>query len=283
MTTEHHATGPSTSVPEQTGSDDVDQPHHLAAAVEAVLHVHLTDHLDKIKHLVRSSRSEVGQDRDTALPAWLRPTVGEPRWPVLLAVIVAIGLQLAVPKHMAVQPTWLLPGVEAAFLLVLTVANPHRIDVEHRWLRALGLTLVAVASVANVYSASELIAGLLAGREGQQAGPLLVVSAAIWLTNVIVFALWYWEFDRGGPAARANARLQRPDFLFPQMADPQAHGHWEPQFLDYLYLAFTNATAFSPTDTLPLSRWAKTLMMAQSAVSLATVAIVLSRAVSLFR
>lgn len=102
-------------------------------------------------------------------------------------------------------------------------------------------------------------------------------------TNVIAFALWYWECDRGGPIARAAGRRPRLDFRFPQMEDPDGHLDWEPHFLDYFYLSFTNATAFSPTDVMPMSRWAKMLMLSQSAVSLVTLAVVISRAVSLFK
>ena len=104
------------------------------------------------------------------------------------------------------------------------------------------------------------------------------------LHNVVVFALWYWELDRGGPVARAQATSQYPDFVFPQMLTPElAPTHWESAFVDYLYLSFTNATAFSPTDVLPLSRWAKLTMMVQSAVSLATVALVIARAVNILQ
>ncbi len=111
--------------------------------------------------------------------------------------------------------------------------------------------------------------------------PLLMWGSTVWLTNVIVFALGYWELDRGGPAARAMARKTHPDFLFSQMTVPELiHKDWEPGFVDYLYLSFTNATAFSPTDTLPLSRWAKLLMMAESLVSLITVALIVARAVN---
>jgi uncharacterized membrane protein len=113
---------------------------------------------------------------------------------------------------------------------------------------------------------------------------MTAVGAAVWLTNIIVFALWYWEFDRGGPVARAQGTKPHPYFLFPQMESPHlAHEHWEPAFADYLYLAFTNATAFSPTDAMPLSRWSKMAMLTQSAVSLVTVALVISRAVGLFK
>ena len=121
-------------------------------------------------------------------------------------------------------------------------------------------------------------------RSARTPGPLLASGAAIWLTNVIAFALWYWEFDRGGPVARAHGRTAVPDFQFVQMQSPElAPPDWEPEFVDYLYLSFTNATAFSPTDVMPLSRWAKMVMLVQSAVSLVTVALIISRAVSLFK
>jgi uncharacterized membrane protein len=122
------------------------------------------------------------------------------------------------------------------------------------------------------------------GSEDMTAGPLLITGGIIWLTNVIIFGLWYWEFDRGGPVARTNATHQYPDLMFPQMTAPQlAPPDWEPMFADYLYLAFTNATAFSPTDVMPLSRWAKGAMLLQSAVSIVTVALVVARAVNILR
>jgi len=169
-------------------------------------------------------------------------------------------------------------------MILLTVANPRRISVSHKWVRPVSLLLVALATLANVYSAGQLVWRLVHGHEGESAGPLLLIGGAVWLTNVIIFALWYWEFDRGGPAARAQATKVYPDFQFPQMATPdQTHPDWEPTFIDYLYLSFTNATAFSPTDTLPMTRWAKLLMLVQSCVSLATVALVIARAVNVFK
>jgi len=148
----------------------------------------------------------------------------------------------------------------------------------------LGLTLAAILSVANAYSVARLILGLVRGTEGNAPGPLLVTAGAIWLTNVIAFALWYWEFDRGGPVARANAIRPYLDLLFAQMTSPNlAPPHWEPAFSDYLYLSFTNATAFSPTDVMPLSRWAKMAMTAQAAVSILTVVLVVARAVNILK
>jgi hypothetical protein len=214
------------------------------------------------------------------LPAWLRRTRGEHRWPAALAVLVLIVLQLVLPQRLAFQPRWLLPVIESLLFVVLVIANPTRIDRESRLLRMLGLALVAVVSVATAWSAALLVGELIGGRDwnGIQ---LLKYGAAIWLTNVLTFALWYWELDRGGPAARANARQTRPDFLFTAMTVPELAGRdWEPTFVDYLYLSFTNATAFSPTDTMPLSSWAKLSMLVQAAVSLATFGLIVARAVN---
>ena len=129
------------------------------------------------------------------------------------------------------------------------------------------------------------VASSSAAVEGRSAaGPLFATGASIWATNVIAFALWYWEFDRGGPVHRAHATLRHPDLMFPQMVSPQlASPDWEPQFVDYLYLAFTNATAFSPTDVMPLARWAKLTMLAQAAVSLSVGALVIARAVNILK
>lgn len=126
--------------------------------------------------------------------------------------------------------------------------------------------------------------GLIDGTLSDDPARLLGSGAAIWLTNVVVFGLGYWEFDRGGPAARAYARKPLPDFLFVQMQNPElTDPDWEPQFMDYLYLSFTNATAFSPTDVMPMTRWAKAMMMAQSAISLVLAALVIARAVNVLR
>jgi uncharacterized membrane protein len=167
-------------------------------------------------------------------------------------------------------------------LVVLVATNPGHITADKRR-RMLSMALVVTISVANAISAGRLIARLLNAGE-QNAGPLLLIGGAIWLTNVIAFSLWYWELDRGGPVARAEATRPFPDFLFPQMQAPElAPPHWEPRYVDYVYVSFTNATAFSPTDVMPLSRWAKLLMLAQSAVSLATVALVIARAVNILQ
>jgi len=219
------------------------------------------------------------------VPAWRRPTEGEARWQVSLAVAAAVALQFPLPGRLVLlHPDWLLPALEGLLALALVTANPRRINRESRALRLLGLTLAALLSLANAFSVVQLIIGLVNGTMGNTAGPLLVTGGAIWLTNVIVWGLWYWEFDRGGPVARANADRMYPDFQFAQMATPQlAPPDWEPAFADYLYLSFTNAAAFSPTDVLPLSRWSKMAMTAQAAVSILTIALVVARAVNILK
>ena len=221
----------------------------------------------------------------SVVPAWQRPTEGEARWQVALAVAVAVALEYPLPgKLVLVHPDWLLPTLQGLLLIVLVAANPHRINTQSRVIRMLGLILAALLSLTNAYSLARLAIYLVQGTEGNSAGPLLITGGSIWLTNVIVFGLWYWEFDRGGPVARAQALRMYPDFQFAQMAAPQlAPPGWEPAFSDYLYLSFTNATAFSPTDTLPLSRWAKMGMTAQASVSIVTVALVVARAVNILR
>ena len=161
---------------------------------------------------------------------------------------------------------------------------PARFDRESRARRTGRLILAALLTAANAWSAGLLVTGLVEGRLGASAGPLLASGVAIWLTNIIAFAVWYWELDRGGPAARAMATRPLPDFLFAPMQSPElAQPDWEPGFADYLYLSLTNATAFSPTDVLPMTTRAKLAMGAQSLVSLLTVALVLARAVNVLQ
>jgi uncharacterized membrane protein len=219
------------------------------------------------------------------VPAWKRPTKGEARWQAAVAVAAAAALQYPLPGRLVlVHPVWLLPTLEILLLVALVIANPRRISRESRAIRLTGLTLAFLLSLANAWSVVRLVVDLVQGTEGNTAGPLLITGGIIWLINVIVFALWYWEFDRGGPVARAHADRMYPDFQFVQMASPElAPPGWEPTFGDYFYLAFTNATAFSPTDTMPLSRWAKMGMTVQAAVSIVTVALVVARAVNILR
>ena len=220
-----------------------------------------------------------------AIPAWQRHTKGELRWPVTLTCAVGVTLQSAVPGRLQlVHPSWALTAAQGTLGFVLVAANPRRINRESTALRLLALTFAALLSLANGWSVAWLAVGIVRGTTGQTAGPLLITGGAIWLTNVVVFALWYWEFDRGGPVARAlNTTKRYPDFQFAQMALPpeMVPPEWEPAFVDYLYLAFTNAAAFSPTDVMPLSRTAKIGMTVQSIISIVTIALVVSRAVNI--
>ena len=144
------------------------------------------------------------------------------------------------------------------------------------------MVLIGLITFANAASAVLLIHAILTSKTVTHAGPLIATGASIWATNVIAFALWYWEFDRGGPVNRFLGTHRYPDLMFPQMASPElAPADWEPVFVDYLYFSFTNATAFSPTDVMPLAKWAKLTMLVQSSVSLAIGALVIARAINI--
>jgi uncharacterized membrane protein len=233
----------------------------------------------------RAEEIAAGRAQGLPIPAWLRKTPGERRWPVTLSVVVAIVLQVLLPPHLTEPlPRALMPALEGALLIGLSIANPVRIERRGPAVRAASIVLILLMTIANAASAVLLIRAIVRGQPTTTATALLASGASIWATNVIAFALWYWEFDRGGPVSRALATARHPDLLFPQMTAPQlAPPDWEPQFVDYLYLSFTNATAFSPTDVMPLARWAKLTMLVQSAVSLAMGALVIARAVNILR
>lgn len=203
------------------------------------------------------------------------------RWPALLAILAAMALYVTLPRHLYYGPVWLLPVVEGALFVALLAARQVE-AVGHGWQRALAISLIAAMNAANVGSLFLLIHALLGSAlvNGHKitALNLAVWSAQVWLTNVVVFALWYWELDRGGPVARCLPHHRAPDLLFPQMANPDAAPPaWTPSFFDYVYTSFTNAAAFSPTDTMPLSEWAKALFMIQSLASLVTAVLVIAR------
>jgi uncharacterized membrane protein len=215
------------------------------------------------------------------LPAWRRRTDGEPRWPATVAIAVMIALQWMLPERLTLGPRWVLPVIEVVIGVVVVAANPLRMRRDTPMLRVLALSLIAVASVGNAWSVAQLVQDIATGRDTGSAADLLASGAAIYLINVLSFAVWFWELDRGGPVERAHGTDPYPDFLFAPMTSPDmAPKDWEPRFLDYFYLAFTNATAFSPTDTLPISRWAKLAMTLESAIALVTAALVIAKAVN---
>ncbi|HZU40339.1 MAG TPA: hypothetical protein VE992_04770 [Solirubrobacteraceae bacterium] len=206
-----------------------------------------------------------------------------PFWEPQLVVLLAIVIDVALPDRLSpLRPYWLLPALEGALLVVLVIASPQA-RVRHSMLRrhsALGL--IALVSAANIVSLGLLVHYLLKPHGNVSGHSLILAGAGLWLTNVLLFGLWYWQLDRGGPLARKLDEGQTPDFLFPQMTEPRwAPEDWHPQLVDYLYVSFTNASAFSPTDTMPLTPLAKWLMSAQALASLVTVGLVVARAVNI--
>jgi hypothetical protein len=218
--------------------------------------------------------------RRSAQPAADRGPL-EARWPAALSIVGAIILYVTLPDALVLGPRWVFPVIEGAILVPLMIARPQRDAGESGRSRTAAIVLISIANIANVASLALLLHLLLTG--AHLGGRTLVFSAIqVYLTNVIIFGLWYWELDGGGPSARLAARSSYRDFLFPQMnATNQAPPGWRPTFLDYLYVSLTNATAFSPTDTLPLTRRAKSLMGVQCLASLLTVALVAGRAVNI--
>lgn len=217
----------------------------------------------------------------------------ESRWEAAPAVVLVIALQLllAIVSRERGWKQWGLPwwtwlvavGPELLMLLPLAWQRPRRrlVQLGHR--RTVAVALLAVVSVANALSLIALIGSLISGQE-KSGGELLLKAFAIWATNVIVFGLWFWELDRGGPVRRCEPSPPPPDFQFPQSENPQlAEPDWTPHLLDYVYIAFTNAIAFSPTDAMPLTRRTKFLMLIQSGVSAITVLLAAARAVNILK
>ncbi len=218
--------------------------------------------------------------RDRTYPP---PPRSEPLWPALATVVVAIALQLLLPDRLTAGPRWLLPALEAMLLIGLAMSSPREVEHDHRGRRLTAIGLTALVSVANIISLALLTHELL--RHASPNGRELIVSGAlIWLTNVLIFGLWYWQTDRGGVGRRAAGEDGAPDFLFPQMSDDRIEPvNWRPQFVDYLYVSLTNALALSPTDTMPLTPTAKSIMGLQSLVSLVTIGLVIARAVNILQ
>jgi hypothetical protein len=189
-------------------------------------------------------------------------------------------LYLTLPHSLVMGPKGLVPGVEGVLLLGLVVTTPTRHHNQSPRLRALVVGLVGLVSLTTLVSLI-LLARYLLDASQPRGHALLFAGAVLWLTNVLIFGIWYWELDRGGPGRRLAADAgDSADFLFPQMLEHQLAPGWRPSFADYLYTSYTNATAFSPTDTLPLSGMAKLLMAVQSLIALVTVLLVVARAVN---
>ena len=217
---------------------------------------------------------------DSAPPGPTGPAA-EPRWPMATAVLAATILFSATPHRGRLPGWWVGPVLQLVLLGLLIAHDPGRIDRRSTRLQHLTVTLLVVMTLGTVVSVTVLAVDILAGVEGVTATVLLGRGAAIWVENVIVFSLWYWQIDRGGPAERAAGSPVPASFAFPENATPElAPAGWRPAYPDYLYLAYTNATAFSPTDTLPVRRWAKLTMLVQSALSLVIAILVIARAIN---
>jgi len=220
-------------------------------------------------------------DPTTPLPG-SSDVVGEARWPMVGAVVAAIVLTLFLPDDLRLGPNWALPVIEGVLLITLIAANPVSITRRSRELRAVGIALVAVLGLSAMVATGFLIDSLVTGGpETNSASELLKAGSIVWISNNIAFALLYWELDSGGAGARVLGVRAHPDIAFPQQLNPGiAAPGWRPRFIDYLYLGFTNATALSPTDAMPLAPWAKITMTVQSLISLALLALVIARAVN---
>jgi hypothetical protein len=214
-------------------------------------------------------------------PRELERAEAESFWPAQLAAAGALALYVTLPHSLVMGPKWLVPGVEGVLLLGLVVTTPTRHHNQSPRLRALVVGLVGLVSLTTLISLVLLARYLLDGSQAR-GHALLFAGAVLWLTNVLIFGIWFWELDRGGPARRlaGDGAVTRADFLFPQMVERQLAPGWRPRFADYLYTSYTNATAFSPTDTLPLTPVAKLLMAVQSLTAIITILLVVARAVN---
>jgi hypothetical protein len=207
----------------------------------------------------------------------------EPRWPALVTLVAVGGVYAALPASLSFGPRWIVPVFVAA-LLVPTLIT-HRSG-NHSMNQVFGLAVNGIVTLALIVSLALLLVALPAHKE--EPTSLLLSAAALWVTNILIFALWYWRLDAGGPNGRdLRARHVNDWFIFPQTTmdedAKQATGahEWSPEFVDYLFLAFNTSTALSPTDAPVLARWAKGLMMVQASISLTVIVLLAGRAVNI--
>ena len=214
------------------------------------------------------------------------PTVvGEARWPMAVAVLTVIVLTVLLPNSLVTRPRWGVPVVESLLLIAVIIGDPGKIDRRSRPVRTMSVTLIMLLVLTTLWCTAQLIDQLVTGGAAtSSAGTLLAAGGIVWVSNCLAFGLLYWELDSGGPAVRAHGLPAHPDFAFPQQLSPEiAPPDWRPQFIDYLYLGFTTATAFSPTDVSPLRSWNKIAMLAQSMISLILLGLVIARAVNVLQ
>ncbi|GAA2750412.1 MULTISPECIES: hypothetical protein [Kitasatospora] len=211
---------------------------------------------------------------------------GEHWWPVATAIVTAGLLHVALPPAYRLEPAWTVLAVLGVLLAVLVIGDPGRIDRQRTWLRVVIEAMIAFVTAANLYAGVHLVTDILTNNKlfANNATGLLATGGVAWATNVIAFALWYWDLDRGGAAARAHRPAVKIAFVFPEMQhSAYAPADWLPNFADYLSLSFWTATAFSPTDVSAIRRWAKFLMMIEAATSLAVAGLVIARAINILQ
>lgn len=208
---------------------------------------------------------------------------GERRWPPALAVLVLIGLPFLLPAHLCPRLLWAVAPIEVGLMIAIVVADPGRIDKDTPLVRGLEVTLSVVLVLLAGFLTAALIVELLDGAPDlREASTLLATGGLVWAGANVAFALLYWQLDGGGSARRLQRPRAHPDFMFPEHANPElARPGWRPTFADYLYLGFTNATAFSPTDVMPLAAWAKLTMAFQAVLSLLILSLVIANAVNI--
>jgi hypothetical protein len=208
-----------------------------------------------------------------------RQALREPRWPAFVAMLAAAGVYLALPQPLSLGPNWLLLATVGLLLIPIVISAYRR---NNRVTRVLTFIANGVITVAMIVSLIHLVQGIPRHLEAPRA--LLRSAGSLWVTNILIFALWYWKLDGGGPMRRELPNgMSKSSFLFPQMMGwENRDSSWVPNFVDYLFLAFNTSTAFSPTDTAVLSRWAKLGTMLQSLISLAIIALLAARAVNIF-
>ncbi|MFF4578491.1 hypothetical protein [Streptomyces sp. NPDC001389] len=207
---------------------------------------------------------------------------GEPRWPMAVAVLASAVLTLLLPDDLRLGPRWALPVAEGLLLVTLVSGDPVRISRRSDTLRAVSIALVTVLACGSLWSTVQLIDDLIhGGNETSSATSLLLAGGSVWTTTVLAFSLLYFELDSGGPAVRAHGMPPTPALAFPQQLSPELNARdWRPRYVDYFYLGFTNSTALSPTDVMPLAPWAKIVMTLQSVISLGILGLVIARAVN---
>ena len=211
------------------------------------------------------------------------PGRGEHRWPMALAALTAGVLHELLPKDFQIGNLWVYPILMGAFLILLIAGDPGLIDRERHWLRVTTGLMIALIAVSNLFSAVRLVDAIVSDDcVAQDAIQLLTIGGIVWTTNVIAFALWYWDVDGGGSVKRAvHGAWHDPAFVFPEMTMPdRVAKDWYPHFADYLAFAFATATAFSPTDVAAIKRWAKMLMILQAVASLVLATLVLAKAIN---